>query len=262
MSSLYFSSHAMPLRVPSYCCFELGSCSDIEYESYKIALFKKGIALIHLKFSDDSAEVMEDIVNTIGLVHEHDSMGRTVWDVRIGGETGDEALAISHSDREFFLHNDGAFESEMPGYFGLFVVHADMYGGGENILVCADRIIESLSDKTFQVLSSSKFKLRVPEEFRKSSEFIEASLIDESHGFRYRYDIIEREYCSSDELDALRELELKISLPHNMFKVRLNNNQILLLDNRRYLHARTGIKDRKRHLKRIRFNMPAISRVA
>ncbi|BBM02482.1 TauD/TfdA family dioxygenase [Microbulbifer sp. GL-2] len=262
MSSLHFSSHAIPLRIPNYCCFKLDSYSEIEYESYKVALLKKGIVLICLGFSDDSAEIMKDIVNTIGLIHEHDALGRTVWDVKIGGETGEEALAISHSDREFSLHNDGAFEQEMPGYFGLHVVRADTLGGGENILVCADRIVESLTEETFQLLSSRKFKLRVPEEFRKVSNFIEASLIDESHGFRYRYDIIERDLCSPEELEALNELELKISLPHNMFKVHLGNNQILLLDNRRYLHARTRIKDKKRHLKRIRFNMPATLRVA
>ncbi|WP_020411349.1 TauD/TfdA family dioxygenase [Microbulbifer variabilis] len=262
MSSLHLSSHAIPLRVPDYCCFNLGSNSDYEYESYKIALLKKGIVLIRLGFPDDSAEIMKNIISTIGLIHEHDGRGRTVWDVRIGGETGDEALAISHSDREFNLHNDGAFEQEMPGYFGLHVVRADTLGGGESVLVCADRIIESLSERAFQVLSNKRFRLRVPEEFHKKASFIEATLIDESHGFRYRYDIIERSLCSKDELEALSELELKISLPHNMFRFHLGDNQILLLDNRRYLHTRTKIKDKKRHLKRIRFNMPATLRVA
>ncbi|AMO56591.1 hypothetical protein GZ77_03725 [Endozoicomonas montiporae] len=256
MSSLHLSSHAIPLRAPEYCYFTITKPSHISSEQYKLALLKKGIVIISLGFKDDSATTMERIVSQLGQVHEHDSQGRTVWDVKIGGQTGHEAMAISHSDNEFCLHNDGAFELDMPGYFGLYVVESDKLGGGNNILVCADRVIENLSEKTFRLLSSKKFRLRVPEEFHKNDDFIEATLIDDNHAFRYRHDIIERSSCTAEELEALKELELQLSLPQNMIKVSLEDGQIMLLDNQRYLHARTRIKDKNRHLKRIRFNMP------
>ncbi|ROS05495.1 TfdA family taurine catabolism dioxygenase TauD [Sinobacterium caligoides] len=262
MSSLHLMPYATTLRVPQYCRFDIDSAESIDYEPYKYALLKKGIAIINLNFADNAAKIMNDIVNEIGLVHEHDSMGRTVWDVKVGGETGKESLAISHGDQEFSLHNDGAFEKEMPGYFGLYVVRADKFGGGINVLINTDKIIESLSEASFDILSTHKFKLRVPEEFHKDEEFIHAPLIDENHGFRYRHDIIERDCCSQAELEALAELELQLSLPQNMLKVCLQDQQILLLDNRRFLHARTQVKDKKRHLKRIRFNMPPLSKVS
>ena len=262
MSSLHLSLHAKHFRAPEYCMFETSNSENLTYDAYRMALIKKGIVLITLNFADITAKVMNNIVLNIGEAHEHDSLGRTVWDVRIGGETGEELLAISHSDKEFSLHNDGAFESKMPGYFGLYVVHADQFGGGINILVSSDRIIENLSDQAFKILSKNNFKIRVPTEFRKEVYYIESSLIDANHYLRYRHDIIDRSFCSQEELEALTELELQLSLPQNMLKVSLNKGQILLLDNRRFLHARTKIKDPKRHLRRIRFNMNEISRVA
>ena len=256
MSSLHLTDYASELRIPQYCCFELNTPRETNLSKYKLALLKKGIVVISLEFSDNAADVMNTIVSEIGIVHEHDSRGRTIWDVKVGGETGNESLAISHSDSEFSLHTDGAFEEETPGFFGLYVVRADRYGGGESVIVSADKLIENLSNETFFLLSNRKFRLRVPAEFQKSADYINETLIDQNHCFRYRHDIIDRSCCSKDEIKALSELELQLSLPQNMLKFNLKERQILLLDNRRYLHARTKIKDKKRHLKRIRFNMP------
>ena len=256
MSSLHLIEHALNLRVPQYCTFEITSQVKLNYQHYLHALLKKGMVLITLDFADNAADVMNDIVSQIGTVHEHDAQGRTVWDVRVGGETGKECLAITHSDKEFALHTDGAFEEITPGFIGLYVVTADRFGGGENVLVNTDKLIESLSDETFNLLSTRKFKLHVPQEFRKELDYINGTLIDADHGLRYRHDIIDRLSCEPDELKALSELELQLSLPQNMVKIKLKERQILLLDNRRYLHARTKIEDNKRHLKRIRFNIP------
>ncbi|MGK0271065.1 MAG: alpha-ketoglutarate-dependent taurine dioxygenase [Cocleimonas sp.] len=256
MSSLHLIEHSLNLRIPQYCCFDHTQSEELDCQDYLFALQKKGIVIINLDSPDNSADIMNKIVAEIGIVHEHDSQGRTIWDVKVGGETGSESLAISHNDSEFLLHTDGAFEEKTPGFFGLYVVRADRCGGGESVIVNAEKLIENLSETTFNLLSTTKFRLRVPLEFHKESDYICETLIDQNLGLRYRHDIIDRAYCSKEELTALAELELQLALPHNMLKLNLKDQQIMLLDNRRYLHARTKIKDRERHLKRIRFNIP------
>jgi alpha-ketoglutarate-dependent taurine dioxygenase len=92
--------------------------------------------------------------------------------LKLGGETGRESLAISHNDSEFLLHTDGAFEEKTPGFFGLYVVRADRFGGGESVIVNAEKLIENLSETTFNLLSTTKFRLRVPLEFHKELDYI------------------------------------------------------------------------------------------
>lgn len=256
MSSLHLIEHSLDLRIPKYCCFDHVSPETLNCQDYLFALLKKGIVIINLDSPDNSADIMNQIVSEIGIVHEHDSQGRTVWDVKVGGQTGSEKLAISHNDSEFLLHTDGAFEEQTPGFFGLYVVRADRCGGGESVIVNAEKVIENLSDTSFKLLCKTKFRLRVPLEFHKEADYIYETLIDENLSLRYRHDIIDREACTPEQLTALAELELQLALPQNMLKLNLKDQQIMLLDNRRYLHARTKIKDKKRHLKRIRFNIP------
>ena len=259
MSNLYLSHYAADVRTPGYCHFTIDGKSNINFKLIKLALIQKGLAIIKLSFHDNEAEILQDIVSNIGEAHEHDDKGRIIWDVKVGGQDGMENLAISHSDNEFVFHNDCAFEQKIPDFIGLQAVKADIYGGGHSVLISVDSLIEKLSPQSYQTLLTQKYRILVPLEFKKDINQINATLIDNNNFIRYRKDIIDRTACNQEQLDALDELELKMALPDNMAKLMLNSGEILLLDNRRYLHARTKILDKSRHLKRVRFNMPDVN---
>jgi hypothetical protein len=88
MSSLHLIEHSLNLRIPQYCCFDHTQSEELDCQDYLFALQKKGIVIINLDSPDNSADIMNKIVAEIGIVHEHDSQGRTIWDVKVGGRNG------------------------------------------------------------------------------------------------------------------------------------------------------------------------------
>lgn len=82
----------------------------------------------------------------------------------------------------------------------------------------------------------------------------EASVIDNDLNLRFRRDIIDEYACSSEQIEALNELDCIIYNSMNIRKIDLPKNSLLLMNNGKFLHARTSIKDKNRHLRRVRFN--------
>jgi len=104
------------------------------------------------------------------------------------------------------------------------------------------------------------FKIRVPKEFHKEINYIVGPLLssDGLRKFRYRRDIIEP--LNDEAAAALDEVERSLSLADGADgAVRLlggdvmKDRYIVLLDNARWLHARSPIKDSKRWLRRVRW---------
>jgi alpha-ketoglutarate-dependent taurine dioxygenase len=243
------------LRIPKVCYQILSTNQESDISLYQYILTKYGMLLIQVKGEDDSGTALQNIVAKIGKAHTHDANGTVIWDIIHGGSSGNEELARSHGVDEFQFHTDCAYEEMVPEYFGLYVIRPDIKGGGINLLLSTESIVQKLSDRAFSILVEQPYMFRIPLEFYKGNDFIKAYIIDENLKFRYRRDIIEEHFCNQEQLQALGELDDIILNRNNGYQLFLKKHQILLLDNRRYLHARTRIKDEKRHLKRIRFNM-------
>lgn len=248
-----------PLRLPRRAVMRADAPGHVSIEAIRRALWRDGAALLTLRGVGD-AEVdatLLRLVSALGTPRPHDAQGRCIWDVRIGGTSGSERLAVSHTGAAFAFHTDASYEPDMPGYFALYAVQGDRLGGGLSLVVPAGSIIDQLSPRALRVLSTRRFALRVPLEFRKSVDTIHTALIGADHQLRYRGDLIVREGLDARRAAALAEFEAVLADPAHWRRLSLASGQLLLLDNRRHLHARTRVLDPRRHLKRLRFDMAA-----
>jgi|SRR6185437_10015710 len=248
LETLY--SCSTKLKLPSSCYeFISNACDPIPYLRYIKTLHKYGVITITLGYDDDDGLTLKKIVNLIGIPHAHDKKGTEMWDIK-GFENN---IARSHQLGEFTLHTDCSYEENVPDFFGLYVVQHDQMGGGKNLVIDALNLLQHLSRKSFDILQKHPVKILVPKEFKKEKDFINAFILDKELNIRYRREIIDSTSLTTEQKEAIDEFERLIHSPLLNRSLILNRRQIFLLDNKRYLHARTAIKDKNRHLKRIRF---------
>ena len=233
------------------------------------ALVKPGIALIDLKFPDANSKYLQDLVLGLCTHHnhgapiEHSATRGWFWDVKPKEQTGHQAR--SESSLDFPWHTDCSYESRPPQFFALHVLHADRYGGGTLSALNALEVIRGLGPSTYQSLSRPEFRITVPPEFSKGTQSIDGSLVTPAEDgggihIRFRSDIVQP--LSNDAKNALQQLNrvLESSKEREMEGIKftlspqtLPDNTIVLVDNSRWLHARTEVKDRNRHLRRLRW---------
>ncbi len=114
------------------------------------------------------------------------------------------------------------------------------------------------------MLSSREFDVWVPLEFFKGKNTVRGKVldIDTMTGrvyVRYRKDILHNPSSADvnanaaiEELNDLLDTPESVGehVPGSVYK----ENTVLLMDNARYLHSRTDIKDPRRWLRRVRFH--------
>lgn len=192
------------------------------------------------------------------------------WDVTykpsgvFSAATGGTAHSRSHGVGEFAWHTDGSFEETPQRFFGLHVIHPDKHGGGIFRVLPADDLVAALSPSSVEALLNTEFDIQVPAEFYKGRASNKGKLLDVEPGtgrylLRFRRDILpdppseNPSACEAvRELNALLETPEKVGwrFPGDVFK----DNVVLLMDNARFLHSRTEIKDKRRLLRRVRFH--------
>ncbi|KAF7341563.1 Taurine catabolism dioxygenase TauD/TfdA [Mycena sanguinolenta] len=240
-------------------------------ETFAFALQEKGVAIIELGFDDPKSNFMLELVEAMGCVPDtHSSNQGALWEVTykpsgvISAKTGATAHSRSHGDGEFAWHTDGSFEACPQRFFGLHIVHPDHLGGGIFRVLPAEDLVAALSPQSVKMLLQTEFDLQVPEEFYKGKATNRGRLleIDPTTGrylLRFRRDILAdppspdpAANAAIEELNSLLENpETKgWRFPDDVFK----ENVVVLMDNARFLHMRTQIRDRRRLLRRVRFH--------
>ncbi|KAE8375735.1 hypothetical protein BDV26DRAFT_294745 [Aspergillus bertholletiae] len=239
-------------------------------------LTQHGILKISLSFSDDQSQYLERLIVNLsknhghGLPITHSASRGWFWDVR-PSETSfqtENHQARSETMQEFPWHTDCSYEHAPPRFFALQVLQPDRYGGGTLSVMKIDRLSQFLSPATKTALLQPEFQITIPPEFIKDPEqrHIVGSLfaIDtlgqtQSLMMRYRDEIVTP--LSTRAATALKELKGALqdldALSHSTLHLTaadLPKRSIILLDNYRWLHARNGIKDPARHLRRVRWN--------
>ena len=238
---------------------------------YAQAIREYGICGIEIGWQDPESQFMLDVVEHMGCKPDtHSSTQGALWDVKYKPEgvhsedTGKKAVSISHSMGEFAWHTDAAFEENPTRFFGFHIIHPDKQGGGVFRILKAEDLSRLLSPQAVDVLSSHEFDLKVPPEFFKGKNTVKGKLLDVDPVtgrayVRYRSDILhDPPSADADANAAIQELKGLLEdpagvgehVPGFVFK----ENMVLLMDNARYLHSRTDIKDPKRWLRRVRFH--------
>ena len=233
------------------------------------ALREPGIALVSLKFSDTSSDYLQKLILGLRIYHnhgppiEHSATRGWFWDVRPMEKAVNRAR--SESSLNFPWHTDCSYESRPPQFFALHVLHADQYGGGTLFALNALQILRKLDSSALENLSRPEFRITVPPEFSKGVHSIDGRVVNQAEEpsdlrIRFRSDIIQPLSSRAEKaLQGVRKLlapgseakieDIKISFtPQD-----LPSNSIVLMDNNRWLHARTEVMDPKRHLRRIRW---------
>ncbi len=238
---------------------------------YAHAIRGHGICGIKLGWSDPDSQFMLDVVNKTGCAPDtHSSTQGALWDVKYNPEgvysqgTKNKAVSISHSMGEFAWHTDAAFEENPTHFFGFHIIHPDKQGGGVFRILRAEDLTRLLSPKAVDVLSTYEYDLKVPPEFFKGKNNVKGKLlnVDAATGHahvRFRKDILHDPPSEDMEANAaVKELNYILDAPRGVGKYVpgfvFKENTVLLMDNARYLHSRTDIKDPKRWLRRVRFH--------
>ncbi|HVA47185.1 MAG TPA: TauD/TfdA family dioxygenase [Pirellulales bacterium] len=217
-------------------------------------LQEKGIALIKAAPGDAEGRELRHIVGRLGTAEEHDRLGRVVWDIRYDALAAAQGATASLTMEPLPFHTDGAFQNPSPRFLAQYVVREDRFGGGKTLLVEVASVLRRLSADTLGILRSKHFRFYAPAEYANGIPHHDAPILFGDGLLRYRRAIIDEDAHGGakavlDELDAAISAVEPTALP-------LRSGDILLLDNARFLHARTELRDPERHLLRMRFSRP------
>ncbi|KAI8948463.1 hypothetical protein F4801DRAFT_556985 [Xylaria longipes] len=265
----------MPSSIPQLVAADLDHASQQHHvDNVYERLQQDGILKISLGFADPDSQYLKQLVLSLHQQHDHQlpishSASRGwFWDVRPSKASFQTAnhQARSETMEKFPWHTDCSYEDLPPRYFALHVLQHDRRGGGTLSILNVQRLCESLSLSTRTSLMRQEYSIKIPLEFIKDTmqQRIVGSLmaIDQDGQpsmMRFRRDILTplTEKASS----ALRELDISLEQARTQSQstVHLTSSDIpagsiILMDNRRWLHARNNINDPQRHLRRVRWD--------
>ncbi|TEA22067.1 hypothetical protein C8034_v006344 [Colletotrichum sidae] len=235
-------------------------------------LDRVGILKVTLEFPDHDSEYLQRLILNLHKHHGHElpishsSTRGWFWDVR---PSENEFQAGAHQARsetmqDFPWHTDCSYENPPPRYFALQVLQHDRFGGGTLSVLNVERMIRYLSPSTRTALETPEYRISIPAEFIKdeSHERITASILAIGHEasiMRFREDILVPltglARKALEELSAvLASEDVRADATLHLTPDDLPTGSIILMDNRRWLHARNRINDPKRHLRRVRWD--------
>ena len=237
-------------------------------------LERSGMLKLSLGFSDEDSDYLKQLLVSLHKNHghqlpiSHSATRGWFWDVR-PSKTNFQAgnnQARSETMNEFPWHTDCSYEDPPPRYFALQILQHDRCGGGTLSVMNVERLSELLSPGTRSALAAPEYRITIPPEFIKdpNQKHIIGSVFAKHPAnratiIRFREDILtpltERAARALEELkEALLREEVQAHSTVHLKSSDIPKGSIILMDNRRWLHARNEIKDPGRHLRRVRWD--------
>lgn len=233
-----------------------------------------GILKISLGFDDSKSQYLEQLLLSLHRHHGHQLLiAHSVtkgwfWDVLPAATSFQTANCQARSETmgEFPWHTDCSYENPPPRYFALHVLQPGRYGGGTLSVMSVQRLSKLLSEATKASLARPEYLIRTPPEFVKSSKqqhivgsIMVADAENATNMMRFREDILtplsDRASVALDELKhAVKSAEARSHSTLHLTPKALPARSIIMIDNRRWLHARNHITDPERHLRRVRWD--------
>ncbi|CAI6339874.1 unnamed protein product [Periconia digitata] len=233
-----------------------------------------GILKLSLLFPDPKSDYLSQLVLGLHNNHNHhlpithSGLRGAFWDVRpaVSNFQGGTYQARSETMKNFPWHTDCCYEEYPPRYFALHVLQHDRHGGGALSVMSVNKILDHLSPKAINALSRPEFKIMVPQEFMKNptKRWIFGSILTPHHpnkgiSIRFRRDLISAVTTRASQALAELDLLLQDATVQSSSSLRLSaqdlpRGSVIVIDNRKWLHARNQIKDQERHLRRVRWD--------
>ncbi|KAL7522035.1 hypothetical protein ACHAWX_006730 [Stephanocyclus meneghinianus] len=232
--------------------------NEVQTDKIRGALMQDGLAMLFLDEAVSDCLIFEQFIkDDLGaVIHQHSSNVGSVWKIHPmnGGK------ARSHSADAFLPHTDASYESCPPRFFALSVVRADRCCGGLLGFASVEKAIEKLTKEDFDILRNTVVHWRRPDEFSKDAhdDLVEATVLFSRRRARVRSDIMETAHLSTRKerqfWDAYNRFYAHLDEMCQSSARLLPERTIILMDNQRFVHARTQIKDIHRVLLRTRFD--------
>lgn len=214
-------------------------------EEVLAALGAHGLAVV----AGDDQEHFVARVGRLGRARDHAGPGSAVWHIRSlpGG------VARSHTGDEFGLHTDCSYDQDRPPtHLAMHVIRADRLGGGVSRLVHLDEVLARLGADHARVLHQP-LPIVVPGEFATGGPAVVWAPVLGPDGVRFRHELLGPE-ASGAQRRAVDAFARAAEDSPALVGV-LEAGTTVVVDNRRWLHARSAVADARRHLLRIRFDL-------
>lgn len=199
------------------------------------------------------------------LPHNKDPL-TLIWDIKPDLNAAKGFVTHSQRSDEAYFHTDSAFCDVPEDLFCLYTLRPAQQGG-ESFFLHMDEILKILRSSSRgrhleNVLRTKPFPFTVPEVFKKHQNKHEYNLgcILDGETIRYRDDVINFEVSQNpaiidqEQKEALAFLKCCIEQAPNKVTLKLETDDLVLVDNKRMLHGRTSFEDQRRHLVRVRLN--------
>lgn len=216
----------------------------------------------------ETTEAFIQLCHQIGIPRPHDNQ-QVVWHIKSAPAASGKIQTFSAHNDEAPFHTDAQYRFVPENYFGLLVLKAARCGGGLTSLLTLDSIKQLLSEDTLgedisRLFTEKLLPFAVPSAFSLldnlgEKEVVFAHVLTEDC-IRYRFDTLIQglEYfpdlVSNAELNLIRHFDKLINSSSYSINFKLQDRDLLFINNRRTLHRRSPFKDLNRHLLRIRFD--------
>jgi alpha-ketoglutarate-dependent taurine dioxygenase len=205
---------------------------------------------------------------SVGHPTEHNLNKRDyIWEIKPRKDIS-YASTFSEHNLAANLHTDTQYHLNPEKYISLLTIKQAICGGGKTILLDFYEVLKTLQETDegrlcLKILQDSSFPFAVPTVFaqdQSNPEIIYSSIVSNNFTIRYRYDTIHKGLIianipKTDKIYwALSFFENHIAEHPQQKLFHLQNNQIIFINNHRFLHGRTSFQDTNRHLLRVRLN--------
>ena len=249
----------LPIALPNLR-FVGNTIDNVQADKVRSALINEGLALVSLDQAvSDPQEFAKFIGDDLGAeLHQHSSDVGGVWSIK---SKKTNAIARSHTTDPFLPHTDASFEPMPPRFFALSVIRSDHGIGGLTCFASVEEAVKMLSAEEYDTLLNTSVHWKRPIEFTKHGmETTVAPVLFSKYRARIRGDIIMTDHLSDEDekrfWDAYNRFYGHLEeLCHKSARI-LPERTIILMDNQKFVHARTSIIDDRRSLLRIRFDIP------
>jgi len=206
----------------------------------------------------------------LGELTVHSNSKNVIWEVTPRSLPSGRKLTFSELNSKAPLHNDSAFRDIPEKYFGLLAVTTAKQGGN-SVIVRVDELIQSLKKspsgaQCLTILRNQDFPFHVPPAFMRDpsqSNIVLAPVIADSPLIRFRLDTIQAgfkcrpELATPERLWAIDYFNGFINSYPDQLEFKLNNGDIIFVNNHKLLHGRTRFTGKDRLLLRVRIDKNA-----
>lgn len=205
------------------------------------------------------------ILSHVGRFTVHDDKARVLWDVKDRAAELGRQPTFSERLGECPLHSDSAFAANPEKFLCLYVQRASADGGGQSVVISMTQAMRELLDEAEGVrcsalLRGTIYPFRTPDAFSGKEQLITAPILSDDPEIRFRHDCLIDGFSAVPDLDT-PERRWAVEYFSDFLEHRATRqtflglrDQLVIVDNRKSLHARTDYQDPERHLIRARLH--------